>query len=101
MRITAKKLRAAKACKGHIEKFEEQWPGGCNVTRKNCEIAFKKLRMNVSWAGHKLLSREASIELDKMCAERHKVCIEAAAVNTSRCKCYEDDIEAFYQAAKR
>ncbi len=96
MRITAKKLKAKGACEDDIKAFEKQWPDGCNVTRKNCEIAFEKLYMHVPWAARNLLSPKAFAEYEKMSDQRAKACVEARGV----CRCYEDDIEAFYQAAK-
>ncbi len=99
MRITAKLLRTKKACEIDVEIFETQWPKGCNVTRKNCKIAFRELGMSVGWAIGMLLPRKAQIECtdagDKVCRECNidRDCPDYCEYGKVR-------IEAFYQAAK-
>ena len=56
MRITAKKLREVDACVQDIAKFEKEWPGGCNVTKKNCLKAFCELGLIAEWAAEEFLS---------------------------------------------
>ena len=101
MRITAQLLRDKEACRSDIRAFREQWPNGCNVTRKNCQIAFKKLEMNVGWAIGALLPREARIECtdagDKACCECNIKYVEDCP---DFCEYDKVRIEAFYQAAK-
>ncbi len=120
MRITAELLRDKGACTFDIKRFEKQWPDGCNVTRKNCEIAFGPLGMDVNWAAGGLLSPEAYYEYEKTrnqayheyqdvrdkawtkyltgrnakYSKFHKVRARAYAEYHKVC------IEAFYQAAK-
>ena len=96
MRITAKKLRGAGACGDDIKAFEKRWPDGCNVTRKNCEIAFNELCMSANWAGNNLLSGSACAKFSKFVANTADACIKAKG----GCECHKAFIEAFYQAAK-
>ncbi len=100
MRITAKKLKIAGACKGDVKAFEKRWPDGCNVTRENCRIAFRTLKMDVEWAAENLLSGGCQSVIDaganacKKCRTYH-VCDFPPY-----CKFDEARIEAFYQLAK-
>ena len=68
MRITADMLRKAKACEPDIAKFEERWPDGCAVTKRNCRIAFCELDMSPDWAGEYLLPEKARAEYWKTAA---------------------------------
>ncbi len=104
MRITAQLLRDKEACGDDIEAFEKQWPDGCNVTRKNCQIAFKKLGMDVEWAAAHLLSASGSKDIKDAANDACNKCWESTGPDadcSGHCNWYKAYIEAFYQAAKR
>ena len=65
MRITAKMLREKGACFGDVNCFEERWPDGCDITPKNCKIAFGELGMDIDWAAEELLSVQVYIKFNK------------------------------------
>ncbi len=103
MRITAQKLRAKGACGDDIKVFEKRWPDGCNVTRKNCEIAFRKLEMNVEWATAYLLSASVFKDIEDAADDACDKCWESKGPDVDcvgHCNWNKVYIEAFYQAAK-
>ena len=67
MKITAQMLRDKGACKNQVETFENEWPNGCNVTRKNC-LRAAELRLDFNWAAGWLLSADALAAYDKAVA---------------------------------
>lgn len=46
--VTAKMLRAADACSEQVERFEQEWPDGAQVTIKNAVRAIE-LGLSVLW----------------------------------------------------
>jgi len=59
MKITAAKLRKLGACEEDVEKFEETWPKGVRVNKKNCLTAVK-LGFDITWAAENLLRRDGT-----------------------------------------
>ncbi len=84
MRITGNMLCEYDACRVDIEKFETQWPDGCEVTEENCIIAFTELNFSPSWAARNLLSYAARVEylrLKNIVWEEHGVLDKAYWTN--------------------
>ncbi len=99
MGITAKLLREKGACGPDIAKFKGRWPNGCQVTQKNCEIAFGgELDMSVGWAVERLLSTRACAKYTEICNGSYA---EYMRGEITWAKYWKVEIDAFCELAQQ
>lgn len=61
MRVTAKRLERARACKRHVTRFKRTFPNGCVLNRENI-VKAAKAGLDIEWAvneNHDLLGLTA------------------------------------------